>query len=474
MLLNFRQGIASYSALPQYIQLNSDGSVSLNTSAKPIVLSFAHGGTNYLYTETTSINNAWNGFIPIAVSPTLTPTITLSSSPTPTVTPTITPSVASSFTPTMTPSQTPPSTQYWLYWDIDLITAKRGFGVTTNAPLFGNNFPDIPKLDQHFFSIPNMKMYYWNGMAWVESIRVFAGSIINGKLNTISLGTQVNINTPVNVGEILFDVNKNPVKRYTSSGYEFLTTVDTIPPENDNLVNIKVNGLDINGISNSYIPKYYCVLAAGTDSNGTVSVVKASYFNNNYGAFALTSANMLPGQTKQLITNGFVQDPEFEWNAPTFTPLFVGGDGELTLIPNNEFSIQKVGYVVNPTTIFIKFERQISLTVNNPIYVSPTPSITPSPTFTPTLTPTISVTNSVTPTLTNTPTPSLTPSITPSITVTPSFTVTPTVSTTMSNTLTPTPSVTISPTHTPTPTLTPSNSVTPSHTLTPTPTVTPT
>lgn len=467
MLLNFRQGIASYSTLPVYIQLNSDGSVALNASAKSIVLTFAHGDTDYLYTETTTITNAWNGFAAtLSVTPTLSPTITLSNTLTPTITPTVTPSVATSVTPSVTPSQTPPSTVYWLYWDIDLITADRSFGVTTNTPQFGNNFPSAPALDQHFFYIPTTTMYYWNGSAWVECLRVFAGSITNNAVNTVSLGTQVNLNASIDVGEIVFDVNGNPIKRFTSTGYEFLTTVNIAPPDNNNLVNVKINNLDINGISNSYIPKYYCVLSAGVDGNGNIEVVKASYFNNNYGAFALTSDNMSPGQVKQLIRNGFIQDPTFNWNTPTFTPLFVGGDGELTLTPNGEFSIQKVGHIVNPSTIFINFEQLISLTTNNPIYASPTPSITPSATITPTITPTVSVSHSVTPTRTVTPTPTLTPSATPTLSVTPSLTVTPTVSTTMSNTLTPTPSVTITATHTLTPTITPSH--------TPTPSITPT
>lgn len=318
MLLNFRQGMVGYQQLPDYIQLNSM-IVSLDTTISPIIITFAHGSTNYLFTELESVSNAWN-----------------------------------------TTFNT--STSYWLYWDISLITGLRTFGFTLLLPTFGSTFPGSPSLDQHYFSIPDMKMYYWNGESWVECIRVFAGSLINGILHKISLGTQVQINLPSAAGEILFDSNGNPLIKYLEDGtFEFATTNDDTQSGSQNLTNIKINQLDISGLSNSYIPKYYCVKFIGKDAYNRIQIQKASYFDVNNAAYAITLDDMNVGEVKQLITHGFIQDFSWYWNYPPFTPLFVGGDGEVTTYVSNTLSIQKVGHVVNVNTIFVNIEQQIIL-----------------------------------------------------------------------------------------------------------------
>ena len=100
MLINFRQGIIGYQNLPKYININGDN-IGIDTSKSPIMLSFSHGQGNYLYTESVSIPTAWIGPFDTNIT-------------------------------------------YWLYWDIDLITADRTFGYTTLLPLFGSTFPSTP------------------------------------------------------------------------------------------------------------------------------------------------------------------------------------------------------------------------------------------------------------------------------------------------------------------------------------------
>lgn len=314
LTLTFRQGIASYETLPLYLQLDSGGA-TLTVTSKPVKIAFAHGIADYLYIESTTIKDAWAG---------------LNS-----------------------------TDNFWLYWDIDLITAQRTFGTTMVAPTYGSAFPSSPAIDQHYFNLPDMKMYFFNGQTWVECVRLFAGSLMAGKLGTEPLGTQVNSYITYNIGTIVFDIYGKPLKKFTDAGFVFLTTADDLQPSSTNLNSISMSMLDLSGISSTYIPKFYCVKAVGRDDNDHNLISAASFMDINNAAFAITSVEMFPGQVKQLITRGFIQDMTFNFRYPPQTPLFVGGAGEITPFANNLFSIQKIGHIVSTNTIYISVGRQI-------------------------------------------------------------------------------------------------------------------
>jgi hypothetical protein len=314
MQLDFRQGIAEYQSAPLYIQLDSGGA-SLNVSVKPIKVSFAHGLGNYLYIEENSVMDAW-----------------------------------------MNLNRTD---NFWMYWDIDMVTARRSFGVTKIEPTFGTLYPISPVIDQHYFYIPDMKMYFFNGQTWVECIRVFAGSMKAGYLGNEPRGTQVNVNVQNVSSEILFDIYGNPLKKFTDTGFTFLTADDDLPPATTNLNSINMSRLNMSGFSTSYIPRFYCIASAGVDAEGNTQVMAASYMDTTNPAFAITSDDMHPGEVKQLITRGFVQDNTFNFPYLPQTPLFVGGAGEITPFSNKGFSIQKIGHIVNTNTIYINVGRQI-------------------------------------------------------------------------------------------------------------------
>jgi hypothetical protein len=316
MQVLFRQGLIGYQPLPKYFQLHNS-SVSLNADIKPIQIAFAHDVANYLFVEKVSIVDAWQGL-----------------------------NLMDSF---------------WLYWDIDLITANRTFGFTQLPPGFGPNFPTSPEIDQHFFNQTKSKMYFFNGDTWIECIRVFAGSLIAGALTIMPQGTQVNINTPIDIGAILHDVYGKPVRKLVADGFVFLTTTDVVQPFNTNLDTLSMAQLDLSGVCDRYIPKLYCVKSTGRTSQGDNMIEAASYFDIDNAAFAVTSENMNPGEVKQLITQGFVQDMSFNWSFPPQTGLFVGGAGEITPHTNTEYSIQKIGHIVNANTIYINIGRHIIL-----------------------------------------------------------------------------------------------------------------
>jgi hypothetical protein len=342
MQITFRQGIVASQTLPPYIVLKN-GNVAIDVSKSALKVAFSHGFANYLYTESVSINNAWTG-------PFLS------------------------------------SQNYWLYWNIDLITGLRTFGYTKVNPAFGESFPTSPTIDQHFFNTTEMKMYYFNGQAWVECIRVFAGSIQAGKILTLSLGTQVNVHASCSAGDILFDVLKDPLKRFVDDGtFVFLTSDDVLPPLNFNEASFKINELNVSGKATMNIPKYYGVISQGKDTLGNILIAKASYFNIDSPAFGITIDQLNPGDVRQLITSGFLQDGSWYWDVPPLTPLYIGGDGEISTFTQNAFSNQRIGYVVNLNTIYVSIGQQVLLTVNSPFFVTPTPTVTPTVTPTPTL-----------------------------------------------------------------------------------------
>jgi hypothetical protein len=417
MHLNFSQGIVNAQTTPSlFLQLHGSN-VTLLAAKVPVVLNFAHGQENYVYTISSDVTNAWKSL----------------------------------------------NSTCWLYWDIDLITAKLTFGSTEHAPSFGTTYPTSPVINQHFFDSVKNKMYTWTGQYWVEVVRVFAGEIANGVVLPFAFSSQVNKNTPCVAGNILFDFQHRPIKIFDQDGtFHFLSDAQLDNFHHTNKENFQFERVKLNSIANENLLTYHCV--RWNDDN---KIVSASYLDLN-PAMAVVARDTISGDIVELITRGFVKNPNWAFPYPPNTPLFVGVDGELSVIVPTTGSIQYIGYIVNPKTVFLMFDRQILI---NPVDVSPTPSRTASQTPTPTVTPTNTKTPTPTPSTTRTapvtPTPTHTPSQTPTNTATPSLT--------RSQTPTPTPTNTSS---APVPTVTPTNTqtatITPTLTTTATPTQTPT
>lgn len=457
MFVPFRQGLVRIQTSPNFLSLVGNN-VNLNANSDPTVVSFAFGSTDYLYTENKSILGAWKG----------------------------------PFNSTNT---------YWLYWDLNLITAQRTFGYTTvNPAFFGNNPPPSPQVGQHFFFYKENTMKVWNGKKWNPVLRVFAGQINSGGiLIPYAVGSQVNLMQARNQGHIIFDQSGSPIKN--NKDY-FITTESVVNAQNNPLNNYKIEAVQVDGRAIEPIPKYHAVTWKGVNQLGL-----ASYTDYKRPAIGIAVETFNKDDVKKFVTDGYLTNIDWNFTDVPNTAVWVGLNGELTTDVPTTWSMQRVGFVVGPTTIFVKIE-EIILLENQIFFPTPTPTltITPSitltpsltPTNTPTLTPTLSVTmtptNTVTPSVTVTAsvTPTITPTLTPTITITPTITptnsptpsvtttVTPTVTSTPLNTLTPvpsnTPSMTFTPTLTPTitntPTVTPTATVTPTMTPTNTPTVT--
>ena len=104
MRLTFRQGVVSHQT-GGFLFLNGSGNVDLDASNRPAVVTIAHRGVDYLWSEDADYDDAWIG--PFASN-----------------------------------------VYYWLYWNFDPLTFVRTFGYTTLEPVYqpvvpGYNIPTI-------------------------------------------------------------------------------------------------------------------------------------------------------------------------------------------------------------------------------------------------------------------------------------------------------------------------------------------
>jgi len=405
MIITFRQGIITGQISQNFIQL-VNGKVNINVDVQRLDMAFAYGSMDYLFTESENIVGAWGPFTN--------------------------------------------NTNTYLYWDIDLSTGIRTFGTSKYALTFGAVLPTSPNIDQHFFDYNDNKMKVWDGKRWNEKLRVFAGYVQGGAvLNSQSFGSQVNLNAQISLGYILYDSNRNPLKISDKTGRSvFVTTESSIYTQNDIHNAYKIDAVLMDGKALEPIPAFHCITWKGPKQIGV-----ASYVDYTRPCIGVSVEKSGKDDVKQFITKGFVTNYN-NWNftAAPNTPLFVGSTGEITTTVPQQYSLQKIGHVVSPDTIFVDLQ-EIILIENIVTVPSPTPTITPTSTLTPT------ATRSPTPTATSSATPSPTPSVTATVTQTPVPTVTPSVTrsimpsisttTTVTPTLTATPQATITPTPTP-------------------------
>ena len=421
MLVSFRQGILSTQISPDFIEF--DGTVvNFDASADQTLVIFSDSDVNYLLAEKQSISAAWVG--PFSVG-----------------------------------------TDYYLYWDIDVNTAARTFGWTIVPPTYGTTRPETPVLDEHFYDTNLNKMFVWNGIKWIPKFRVFAGQLQNGSTLILeSTGSQVGVNESGKAGYILFDQNSKAIRH----GDYFLTTETVV-----NTIASKLNAYKLESIQNrakslTAIPAFHAVSWQGPNQVG----ITTSATPDRGPAIGIAIEESGSSEVKRFATDGFIVNDNWDFTDEPGTIVFVGRTGEITTTVPTSVSLQRMGQVVNSTTIFLQVGELFELD-NFPVTPTPTLTVTPivsvavsvTPTVTPTLTPTVTITNTPTITPTTTITPTLTASVTP--TTTPAATITPTATVTPTYTITPTVTGTIGGTPTVTPTLTPTLTITP--TVTPTP-----
>lgn len=314
----FRQGIVrqqltNLTNQPNFLVLSPDGNtISVYSSPDPTIVTIAHGTTDYLFEESTSIA-AWTGPFP-------------------------------------------PSKTFYLYWDIDILTGERTFGKTERAPIVSATAPASPQQDQHWFDLQNMIYKVWNGATWSEKLRVFAGNIAGGALLTqYPVGTQVGVQAQCNAGSILFDDEGKPIKKHDRFNRgKFITTETALASQFPRIANWRIEPAISDGKAIEHIPKWHAVCYKGQNELGL-----ASYDDVDHPAVGVANEDMHTTEVRGFHTKGFLTDPNWNWDVAPGSLVFVGLHGELTTNPPQLFSIQQVGSVVSKKSIYVDIQPQI-------------------------------------------------------------------------------------------------------------------
>jgi hypothetical protein len=372
MLIAFRQGVLQYQGIPSYLEFDGT-TVDLLVDNLDAIVAFADGDSDYLHIEKENVSGAWAGPFDIG-------------------------------------------TEYWLYWDIDTVTGIRTFGSTSLSPSYGISRPEPADIGQHHFDNTITTMLVWDGEHWIRKNRVFAGKITTaGTLSIFASSSQVGIYENRNVGYILFD-NDGPLLRKNGT---FLTTESPINTLSSPHNSYRDESDQKIAHASQYINKFQLVSFKDSDSIGVVS----SAVLESGACVGIAIDDIPEGGIGTFVTSGYIENPSWNFSKAPGTQLFVGKNGDVTETPPPRISFQKIGQIVNSTTILLNIEERMLL---GAVAITPTPT----PTSTVTVTPTVTATSTVTPTVT--PTSTVTPTLSPTVTVSPtpisiSPTITPTV-----------------------------------------------
>ena len=321
MRISFRHGLIH--TPPGFLSLsNQQVSIILPPDDK-LTATIADGTTNYLLTELTSVTNAWTG-----------------------------PFIAGQ--------------DYWLYWDIDLITGEKVYGFTSIEPIVGSSAPITPIVNQHWFDTSSFQMKQWNGSRWVKKVRLFVAKLDQGAVfvslsidSPLFTGTQIGITGgSFTVGSILFDgVNGYPIKKNTG---EFFTTEDSIKASVQSVSQVKLGSLVVEAEAVSNLAAY--TMVRFSDFN---KIDLATDYVIDNGLYGIIDTNVTVGEITNVIIDGKIENPDWDWTSVGVNaPLYVNNLGQLTEVPPANPVV--IATVVDTHTILLRPSSLVSTTTNDP------------------------------------------------------------------------------------------------------------
>ena len=293
MLIDFRQGLVR---APANFLMKNGKAVSLQVPPNDTVIAaIADGTADYLISEKQSITNAWAG-----------------------------------------PFE--PGTNYWLYWNIDLVTGARTFGHTALEPFEGPTPPANPLPDQHWFDTGTKQMKVFNGTSnrWNRVIRVFAaqleqGGVFVGMGSDTSgfTGTQAGLTGRTNAGALLFDNLGGVLKKKDGT---YFTTEDYALTGIAQSSQVKFASVQIRAEAATYIPSL--TLVQFVDYNRVVPASVHVVDKVNYGVLEF-DANV--GDVVNITVDGVIRSGTWnfqEAGVPMNAPVYIDANGALTTTPS--------------------------------------------------------------------------------------------------------------------------------------------
>lgn len=295
MRLSFKQGIVQHQTdtfgTPTFLQVVG-GFVSLMATNAPTVISIIHGvNKDYLYTERQTQNNAWGPF---------------------------------------------DANDYWLFWNINLITGEREFGSTNLEPAQSVNPPVGPGVGQMWFNTVSQIWYEFNGASWVEVVRVFACKLVSG-VTPISMsinspdyrGTQIGLNTPTRSGALTFDMQGKPIR---TGDNKFFTTEDQFFTGVSTGARLRVGNILVPGIAQQPLHKFQVV--EFIDFN---KILPATPFTQLTRVYGIIEEDAPTGDVVDFVTEGMIFNEDWNWmglGALVNDPVYIDDAGEVQIVPH--------------------------------------------------------------------------------------------------------------------------------------------
>jgi hypothetical protein len=306
MKVAFRQGIVSHQS-STFLLYNTKGKVDLRAEDRPVVVTLAHQYTDYTFTEDLSIESAWNG-----------------------------------------PFEK--GTTYWLFWDFDIsgfggacppnyhsqFTCKRKFLHTDIEPIVSDNEPVSPNPWQMWYDKINHKHYEWNGVEWVEKLRVFAckldvssniippstvlqkgyiGNVTNPSQVTASfIGSQIGDNTEIFSGRPLYTEQGNVIRRDDGT---FFTTEDQFFADKSRVDALRLESNVYR--AQSMVPSLDSFSVVAWDQSGSPPGVEdgriraAGYDDTATSVIGILTEELREGEVGAVIIQGSVTNPNWNW-----------------------------------------------------------------------------------------------------------------------------------------------------------------
>lgn len=343
MKLKFRQGLARYqrdsSGNPTFLQKSTDG-LHVNLLVSPIttLIVFAHRDATYVVEEPKTVLSAWGPL--------------------------------------------PGTNPKYLYWDVNTLTGALTRGFTTLAPLYTPSAPASPVVDQHWFSTTDQVMSVWNGKAWIERIRCFAGTFTTN-VTPMPLGTQAGIVGDFEGGHILLDSYGQPLRQRNPADpphvlARFVTSVTWLNVANNSNTQTRVEAKLMSGMASEEIPELSLVIM---QPGKRLALARSTDYTTRVAGIVLEDLN--ESEIGTVIENGVVKSEQ--WNWPTSSimrPVFCGASGQVTLTPPLVGVSQQVGFVFDTNSIFMRIQSPVVLDDPGNISVGPPPISSPTANFT--------------------------------------------------------------------------------------------
>lgn len=314
MRLTFRQGISRYQtdvyATASFLQKNGEF-VDLIVSPDPTIIIFAHKAATYIIEESKTVLTAWGPF-------------------------------------------TGSATRY-LYWDINLLDGSLTRGYTAFAPIYSTVEPTNPSADQHWFDKTNHQMKVWTSGRWIDKLRVFAAIYSSqAVIQAYPLGSQAGENGTFEGGNLVRDAYNKPLRQ---SDGTFVTTATNLSVVNSAANTVSLEAEVITAMALENIPKFSFVKV---DPNQRVSLARSDDWRTRI--VGMVSEDLYISEVGNIVSTGLIQNEQWNWPLNVAgRPVFCGPTGEITLVPPSHGVLQVVGYVFNPTSIYLNIQNPLIL-----------------------------------------------------------------------------------------------------------------